>query len=82
MKKINAIYFTLDEFRIVCDKVLDEKAWIENNSNEWFWVMTEEINEDEIKKLLEIEFGKEISGFRIGNIYVDITNDAVIAVNK
>lgn len=82
MKKINAIYFTLDEFRIVCDKVLDEKAWIENDSNEWFWVMTEEINEEEVNGLLEMEFGKEISGFRIDNIYVDITNDAVIVAYK
>lgn len=82
MERIYALSFTFEEFRIVCDRVLEEKAWIENDSSGWFWVVTEEINEDEVKRLLEIEFGKEISGFRIDNIYVDVTNSAVIVLYK
>lgn len=82
MKSIKALSYTLEEFRKVCDKVLEEKAWIENDASGWFWVTTEEINEDEVNELLEKEFGKEISGFRIDKIFVDITENMVIVSYK
>ena len=82
MKNIKALSFTLEEFRKVCDKVSEEKAWIENDVNGWFWVTTEEVNEEEVNSLLEKEFGKEISGFRIDKIFIDITEDTVIISYK
>ena len=82
MKNIKALSFTLEEFRKICDKVTEEKAWIEDESGGWFWVTTEDIDEEEVKSLLEKEFGKEISGFRIDKIYVDITGNTVIVSYK
>lgn len=82
MKHIKALSFTLEEFKEVCDKVLEEKAWIENDHNGWFWANAEEIDEKEINNLLEKEFGKDISGFRIDKIFVDITEYTVIVSYK
>ncbi len=82
MKNIKALSFTLEEFRSICDKVTEEGAWIESDSSGWFWVTSEEINEEEINELLEKEFGKEISGFRIDTIFVDITENKVIVSYK
>lgn len=82
MKQIKALSFTFEEFRSICDKVTEEKAWIESDSSGWFWVSTEEVDEDEVNNLLEKEFGKEISEFRIDKIFVDITEDMVIISYK
>lgn len=82
MKHIKALSFTLEEFRKVCDKITEEKAWIENDASGWFWVTTEEIGEEEVNNLLEKEFGKEISGFRFDKIFVDITESTVIVSYK
>lgn len=82
MKNIKALSFTLEEFRTICDKLTEEKAWIENDASGWFWVSTEEINEEEVNKLLEKEFGKDIPGFRIDKIFVDIMEDMVIISYK
>ena len=72
----------MEEFRLICDKLTEENAWIENDASGWFWITTEEINEEEVNKLLEKEFGKDISGFRIDKIFVDITEDMVIISYK
>ena len=82
MKKVKALHFALGEFRTLCDKILNEQAWIESDSSGWFWVTTEEIDDHKINELLEIEFGKEISGFRIENIFVDITEEVVMVLYK
>lgn len=82
MKQIKALSFTLEEFRSICDKVTEEKAWIESDSSGWFWVTTEEIDEEEVNILLEKEFKKEIPEFSINKIFVDITEDMVIISYK
>ena len=83
MKKINALVFTLQEFKEVCDKIFSGEAWIENESGNWFWVISPENFEDEeINKKLELEFGKEISGFKIEKLCVDLTEDAVVILYK
>ena len=82
MKNIKALSFTLEEFRSICDKVTEEKAWIESDSGCWFWVTSEEINDEEVNTLLEKEFKKEIPEFSIDKIFVDITEDMVIISYK
>lgn len=82
MKIIKALSFTSEEFRKICDKTTKENAWIESDSSGWFWVTTEEIVEEEVISLLEEEFGKEISGFRIVKIFVDTTEDTIIVSYK
>lgn len=82
MKHIKALSFTWEEFKKICDKLTEERAWIETDQNGWFWVTTEDIDEDEVSSLLEKEFGKEISGFKIDKILVDITEDTVIVSYK
>lgn len=81
MKKSNVIIYTMDEFKALCEKLFDGKAWIEHESGEWFWVMSEEIDEDTIMDklevgLLEAELLKELDV--LDKIYVDTTNDVVI----
>lgn len=82
MKNIKALSFTIEEFRSICDKVTEEKAWIESDSSGWFWVTSEETDEEEVNTLLEKEFKKEIPGFIIDKIFVDITEDMVIISYK
>ena len=82
MKNINVLMFSMEEFRELCDRIFNEEAWIENQSGEWFWVMTENIGDDDVKEKLELEFGREISGFRLDKIYVDLTEDVVIVAYK
>lgn len=82
MKKINALSFTLEEFKTICDRVLNNRAWIENDHKGWFWAYEEGIDDEEINRLLELEFSKEVSGFRIDKIYVDLSGDMVIVSYK
>lgn len=76
MKKSNVIIYTMEEFKTLCEKVFDGNAWIEHGSGEWFWVMSEEINEDTIMDKLETELLKELD--ILDKIYVDTTNNVVI----
>ena len=81
MKHSSVLIFTMEEFKTLCEKLFDGNAWIEYDSNEWFWVMSEEINEDTVMDklevgLLEAELLKELDV--LDKIYVDTTNDAVI----
>ena len=81
MKHSSVLIFTMEEFKILCEKLFDGNAWIECDSNEWFWVMSEEINEDTVMDKLEVgllgaELLKELDV--LDKIYVDTTNDAVI----
>lgn len=77
MKKSNVIIYTMDEFKALCEKLFDGKAWIEHGSGEWFWVMSEEMDENAIMDKLEVELIKGLDGL-LDKIYVDTTNDAVI----
>lgn len=77
MKKSNVIIYTLDEFKALCDKVFDEMVWIEYEYGKWFWVMSEELDENTIMDKLEVELIGELNGF-LDKIYVDTTNDVVI----
>lgn len=77
MKKSNVIIYTMDEFKILCEKLFDGKAWIEYRSGEWLWVMSEEMDENIIMDKLEVELIKGLDGL-LDKIYVDTTNDAVI----
>lgn len=77
MKKSNVIIYTMDEFKVLCEKLFDGKAWIEHGSGEWFWVMSEEMDENAIMDKLEVELIKGLDGL-LDKIYVDTTNDAVI----
>lgn len=77
MKKNNVLIYTLDEFKALCDKVFGETAWIENECGQWFWVMSEEIDENTIMDKLKAELAKEIDGL-LDQIYVDITKGVVI----
>lgn len=76
MKQSNVIIYTMDEFKVLCEKMFNGNAWIEYDSNEWFWVMSEEINEDIVMDKLETELLKEFD--MLDKIYVDTTNNAVI----
>lgn len=76
MKTSNVIIYTIDEFKTVCEKLFDGNAWIEYESGEWFWVMSEEMNEDTIMDKLESELLKELN--MLDKIYVDTTNNVVI----
>lgn len=77
MKKSNVIIYTLDEFKALCDKVFDGMVWIEYEYGKWFWVMSEEMDENDIMDKLEVELIKGLDGL-LDKIYVDTTNDAVI----
>ena len=77
MKKSNVLIFTMDEFKILCDKLFDDNARIEYESGEWFWVMSEEMDENAIMDKLEVELIKGLDGL-LDKIYVDTTNDVVI----
>lgn len=76
MRQSNVIIYTIDEFKTVCEKLFDGNAWIEYESGEWFWVMSEEMNEDTIMDKLESELLKELD--MLDKIYVDTTNNVVI----
>ena len=76
MKNSSVLIFTMKEFKTLCEKLFDGNAWIEYDSNEWFWVMSEEMNEDTVMDKLEAELLKELD--MLDKIYVDDTNNAVI----
>lgn len=77
MKKSNVIIYTMDEFKALCEKLFDGKAWIEHGSGEWFFVTTEEIDGNTIMDKLEAALIRGLDGV-LDKIYVDTTNDAVI----
>ena len=77
MKK-ECLIFTMEEFNNICNIVFNGEASIENESGEWFWVMSENIADEDINKKLELELRKEIVGFVLDKVYVDLTELVVI----
>ena len=49
MKKSNVLIFTMDEFKILYDKLFDDNTRIEYESGEWFWSWTDEMFEKTIE---------------------------------
>lgn len=76
--KNNVLIYTMEEFDGICDRAFNGEARIENESGEWFWVMSENILDEDIKNMLEIEIRKDIVGFELDEIYVDLTKYVVI----
>lgn len=71
--EVNCIKMSLQDFNRLCKDVTNENAWIEVESGEWFWVMTEDGSEEEsIQKI------KEFLNISIKKLFVDITNGIVI----
>ena len=71
--EINCMKISLDNFNKLCKDVTKENAWIEIESGEWFWVMTEEGSEQECIQKIE-----EFLNISIKEIFIDINNNTVI----
>lgn len=71
--KANCLKMSLDNFNKLCKDLIDEKAWIEIESGEWFWVMTEDCSGEECIKKIE-----EFLNISIKKLFVDIQNSIVI----
>lgn len=73
--EVNCLKMSLDNFNKLCKDLTDEKAWIEIESGEWFWVMTEDCSGEECIKKMEKFLNVSIS---IKKLFVDIQNSIVI----
>lgn len=71
--EVNCMKMSLDSFNKLCKDVTDENAWIEVETGEWFWVMTEDGSEEDCKQKIE-----EFLSISIKEIFIDITNMTVI----
>jgi len=71
--EVSCMKMSLDDFKQLCKDVSNENAWIEIESGEWFWAMTEEGSEEECVEKIE-----EFLNISVKNIFVDINNRIVI----
>lgn len=70
--EVSCMKMSLDDFNKLCKDVTEENAWVEVESGEWFWVMTEEGSEEECIQKIE-----EFLNISIKKIFVDINNNVV-----
>lgn len=73
--EVNCLKMSLDNFNNLCKDLTDEKAWIEIESGEWFWVMTEDYSGEECIEKIKEFLNVSIS---IDKLFVDIQNGIVI----
>lgn len=71
--EVSCMKMSLDNFNKLCKDVSNENAWIEIESGEWFWVMTEDGSEEECVEKIE-----EFLNILIKKIFVDINNGIVM----
>lgn len=79
---INALRFTVEGFNEICSEIFDNGTRIKVERDGWHWESDGEIDMDDITERLELEFGREISAFRMEDIIVDTENDKVIVCYK
>lgn len=70
MKNANAIVMNYNEFDELVGRVSTGKAGIGNESGEWFYVTTENYNEDDINKDLS-----DYLHVSVESILIDLTKD-------
>lgn len=73
--EVSCLKVSLDSFNKLCKDVTNGKAWIEIESGEWFWVMTEDYSGEECIEKVKEFLNVSIS---IKKLFVDIQNDIVI----
>lgn len=71
--EVSCMKISLHNFNKLCKDLTNENAWIEIESGEWFWVMTEEGSEEECIQKIE-----EFLNISIKKIFVDINNEIVM----
>ena len=71
--EISCMKMPLDNFNKLCEDLTNKNAWIDIESGEWFWVMTEEGSEEECIQKIE-----EFLNISIKKIFVDINNGIVM----
>lgn len=71
--EVNCMKMSLYNFIKLCKDVSNGNAWIEIESGEWFWVMTEEGSEEKCIQKIE-----EFLNISIKKIFVDINNEIVM----
>lgn len=73
VSEVGCMKMSLYNFIKLCKDVSKENAWIEIESGEWFWVMTEEGSEEECVQKIE-----DFLNISIKKIFVDINNEIVM----
>ena len=70
MKSVNAIVMNYNEFDELVGRVSNGEAGVGNESGDWFYVTTENYNEDDINKDLS-----DYLHVNVESVIVDLTQD-------
>lgn len=78
MENTKVLQFDAEEFETLIETITDGNVSFDYESSGWFWLVTEEMSEEDGLKLLENELRKKYPSLKIKEVYYDTTNSTIL----